>query len=127
MLELKRYAERLGYVAQGYLVEDASKLERVKIPYLTLIDVRGYMHFVVVKRVSAGRVFIADPAFGNRTTDLETFERGWTQKILGVMSATNAGIADFAEHAALEGRPQDVPLLTDYGLRPIPPTPGSFR
>lgn len=127
MLELKHYAEDVGYVAQGFRIDDVSNLEKIKIPYITLIEVRGYNHFVVVKTVSEGKVYIADPAFGNRTMGIESFEVAWNNIVLGVMSAANAGDSSFGVHGTLKARMGEVKNLIDYGLRPLQPSAGSFR
>jgi predicted double-glycine peptidase len=38
-------------------------------------------HFVVVRGRAGDKLLIADPAYGNRTMDLEAFESAWTQNI----------------------------------------------
>lgn len=76
LLDLKRYAETIGYRAGGYRLK-AEQLVAIKIPTIVLIDVRGYSHFVVLKGVRGGEVFLADPAWGNRIMSLEDFSNAW--------------------------------------------------
>ena len=86
MLELKKIAEKRGYQAGGFRIPDANKLAALKVPVITLVSVRGYNHFVVIKGVSDGRVYIADPAFGNRSLMLESFAADWDHVILVAVS-----------------------------------------
>ena len=86
MLELKKIAEKRGYQAGGFRIPDANKLAALKVPVITLVSVRGYNHFVVIKGVSDGRVYIADPAFGNRSLTLESFAADWDHVILVAVS-----------------------------------------
>ena len=76
LLDLKRYAETIGYRAGGYRLK-AEQLVKIKIPTIVLIDVRGYSHFVVLKGVHGEEVFLADPAWGNRIMSLKDFSRAW--------------------------------------------------
>lgn len=76
LLDLKRYADRRGYVGIGYgkmtfndLIEGA--------PVLIPILANGYSHFVVFRGVMGNRVLLADPGWGNRTMTKEKFEIMW--------------------------------------------------
>lgn len=127
MLELKHYAERAGYVSQGYRIDDVQNLERIKIPYLALTNTQGYNHFVVVKGVSDGKVHMADPAFGNRSQSIESFKAGWNNVILGVMHADNSGNSNFAGDATPDPRVYEWRVLTDFGVTPLQPRAGMFN
>jgi hypothetical protein len=72
LLDMKRYVERIGLRAHGYRV-DRNSLLALKIPVIALQTTRGYAHFVVVKRVSEGIAYIADPALGHREMPLDEF------------------------------------------------------
>ena len=50
-------------------------------PAIVPITTRGYPHFVVVRGRAGDKLLIADPAFGNRTMDVDAFESAWTQNI----------------------------------------------
>ncbi|RLA87147.1 MAG: peptidase C39 [Deltaproteobacteria bacterium] len=76
LLDLKRYATKRGFIANGYKIR-AENLPRLKIPAIVLLEIRGYSHFVVLKGVRGERVYIADPAVGNRSFRLEDFVKGW--------------------------------------------------
>lgn len=76
LLDLKRYVDRRGYEGIGYgrltlqdLIEQA--------PILVPLSLHGYNHFVVFRGRRGDRVLIADPAWGNRTLQVERFEEAW--------------------------------------------------
>lgn len=126
MLELKRLGEDLGFAAGGFRVDGPEKLAKLTIPAITLISIRGYAHFVVLKGLSGGQVFIADPAFGNRSRPLDRFADEWDGVILVLVNTEITGNPDFSPERSLSGRPQDVlPLIDRYGGS-ITPNTGEF-
>jgi uncharacterized protein len=126
MLELKRFGEHLGFQTGGFRVDDVSKLAKLRVPVLALITIRGYSHFVVIKGISRGQVYIADPAFGNRSRPLHRFEKEWSGVILVFVSDKFAANPEFSPEGSPKGRPQDViPLIDRYGA-PYTPTTGEF-
>lgn len=126
MLELKRFSERLGYVSAGFRIEDVNNLTKLQVPAIALVNTRGYAHFVVVKGVDQGRVFIADPAFGNRSLSIAAFDKEWSNVILVVLSETRDGSSAFILNGMAKAPSREVMLLLDRGLRTITPGPGEF-
>ena len=126
MLELKRLGEELGFAAGGFRIDGAEKLAKLSIPALTLITVRGYAHFVVLKGIYRGQVYIADPAFGNRSRPLDRFAEEWDGVILVLVKDQAQVNPEFSPEGSLSGRPQDVlPLIDRYGA-PYTPSTGEF-
>jgi hypothetical protein len=126
MLELKHFGEQLGFSAGGFRINDVNKLAKLKIPALTLITIRGYAHFVVLKGVDRGQVYIADPAFGNRSRPIDRFAEEWDGVVLLLVNDKLAGDQDFSPEGSLKGRAQDVvPLIDRFGA-PYTPTTGEF-
>jgi predicted double-glycine peptidase len=83
LLDLKRYAEARGFQADGYT--GVSLADLVKLgPAIVPVVLDRYPHFVVFRARSGDRVLIADPAYGNRSVEVEVFERAW-QKIAFVV------------------------------------------
>ena len=83
LLDLKRYVEARGFHADGYTGMSLADLVKLG-PAVVQVDVNGYPHFVVFKARSGDRVLIADPAFGNRSLEVEVFEKAW-QKVAFVV------------------------------------------
>jgi predicted double-glycine peptidase len=80
LLDLKRYADARGLEGVGYLQLGLDDLVAMA-PAIVPITTRGYPHFVVVRGRAGDKLLIADPAFGNRTMDVDAFESAWTQNI----------------------------------------------
>lgn len=74
LLDMKRYLEHRGYVADG-VQAPLDILAQAGIPGIALISDHGYRHFVVLKGVESGRVLIGDPALGTRVMSRKEFER----------------------------------------------------
>jgi predicted double-glycine peptidase len=126
LLEMKRFAEQRGYVSAGYRINDVKNLAKLKVPAITLITVRGYAHFVVVKGIAQGQVFLADPAFGNRSRPLDSFAGEWNNVVLVVLSESRAGESAFTLDPTLKAPTGDIVPILDRGLRSIAPRPGEF-
>jgi len=84
LLNMKDYAQRLGMRARGYKVQ-SEKLEAVAIPTIVLLDLQGYKHFVVLKKVEGDRAYIGDPALGNKVMDRSKFVESWNNVIFAVI------------------------------------------
>lgn len=86
MLDMKRYVLTLGAVAAGYkgTVEDLASLRQ---PAIVSITYGGAKHFVVVRGVRDGKVFIADPSVGYIIFSVPEFERWWADnKVMLILS-----------------------------------------
>lgn len=119
MLELKRAGERYGFVSAGFKLTDAAKLRKLEVPALTLINIRGYNHFVVIKGVKENQVLIADPAFGNRVRAVDRFAKEWNSVVLVFVHPQERGNPGFATGSTLRARTGDVFPILDRGLRTI--------
>lgn len=76
LLDMKTYAQSVGYQAEGYRVDYAT-LRKLEVPAIALLDIRGYKHFVVIRRTWDDRVAIGDPAIGNTIMTRPRFEEAW--------------------------------------------------
>lgn len=76
LLDMKTYAQSVGYKAEGYRVDYAT-LRKLEVPSIALLDISGYKHFVVIRRAWDDRVAIGDPAIGNMTMTRPRFEEAW--------------------------------------------------
>jgi uncharacterized protein len=76
LLDMKRYLEHRGYLADGFRIS-LDRLIAAGVPSIVLLDDAGYLHFVVVKGVSARDVLLGDPAKGRRLMSRDAFEASW--------------------------------------------------
>lgn len=81
LLDLKRYAETLGLRARGYRVS-FERLRMIRVPTIIMLNLDGYKHFVVLKRLVDDQVFIADPALGNKVLSLHEFMTAWESRVV---------------------------------------------
>ncbi len=110
MLDMKRLVTALGFPAGGFKAELKDLIE-LDHPAIVPIHYAGFKHFVVVKTVKDGRVFIADPSKGNITFTLSRFEEKWDQNVLFVIFPGNTKPID-----GLELREEDLRFIDDQTL-----------
>jgi len=84
LLDMKRLVTALGHPAGGFkaTVDDLVELEH---PAIVPIEYAGFKHFVIVRDVIDGRVFIADPAVGNISFSLTRFQEVWDRNVLFIV------------------------------------------
>jgi predicted double-glycine peptidase len=81
LLDMKRYLLTLGADAAGFRAE-MSDLAALKQPGIVPIEYAGFKHFVVVRGIRDGRVFVADPSAGHVVFQVEEFARLWDRNTL---------------------------------------------
>ncbi len=84
LLDLKDYVETLGFRGRGYKIEPRL-LDRIRIPVIVLLDISGYKHFVVFEKAEGDRVYVGDPALGNRVMTREDFVKSWNDIVFAVI------------------------------------------
>jgi predicted double-glycine peptidase len=123
MLDMRNYVQTLGLRGRGYRV-DLAALRDLAIPVIVLLNLNGYQHFVVVKRAAQGRVFIADPALGNRIMQEWEFAPAWNGLVFAIVGdvpvqadsglmQTNAPTLRARENAAFGGGA--LPIQMEFG------------
>lgn len=87
LLDMKRYAEERGYVADGFRQLTVQELLAMSNPIVPIQEF-GNAHFVVVRgaAANAGELDIADPGFGNRRMSVEQFRKVWRDGIAFVIA-----------------------------------------
>ncbi len=110
MLDMKRLVTALGYPAGGFKaeIEDLMALDH---PAIVPIHHAGFKHFVVVRTIKDGRVYIADPSQGNITFTIEKFKEKWDQNVLFVVFPGNTKPID-----GLELREEDLRFVDDQTI-----------
>lgn len=94
LFDMQRYLASVGYRADGYRV-GLDKLVEVGIPAITLINTRGYNHFVVVKGVKDGDVLVGDPAMGVKAIPKAEFTAMWQGVIFVIHDDIDLGRENF--------------------------------
>lgn len=84
LLDMKNYAQAIGMRGEGYAVPFAS-LADMKVPGITLLNMNGYKHFVVLRKVEGDYVHVGDPALGNRIMKRPDFEEAWNGVVFVVL------------------------------------------
>lgn len=78
LLDMKTYVQLVGMSAEGYRL-DYNTLRQLNLPVIALINIKGYKHFVVIRKTFPDHVAIGDPALGNRIMERRAFEVAWNQ------------------------------------------------
>jgi len=105
MLDMKAYLERLGYHADGFRLP-LDRLQKIGVPAITLVDINGYKHFIVVKGMDDGRVLVGDPAFGNSIMEKDYFASIWSGTILAIRDKPQEARKQFNQQVDWKVRPR---------------------
>jgi len=81
MLDMKLYLERRGYRSDGFKI-NLDQLYSTGSPAITIINDKGYMHFVIIKGVDEHKILMGDPAQGVKSVARDQFEKMWGNRIL---------------------------------------------
>ena len=81
LLDMKRFLASIDVQSAGFRAEIADLLT-LEQPGIVPIDYAGFKHFVVLRGVRGGLVFLADPAMGNITFPVEEFATLWDRNTL---------------------------------------------
>jgi hypothetical protein len=85
LLDMKSYLGQNGYQSDGFEAS-LDTLADAGVPAITLLNVSGYRHFVVVKGVTADEVLVGDPALGLKFFKRSVFESMWRNSILFIIT-----------------------------------------
>lgn len=84
LLDMKLYLSRRGYRSNGFKIS-LEQLAKAEIPAITIINNKGYMHFVVIKGSDEHEVLVGDPAIGIKVYSRVEFDKMWNKQILFVI------------------------------------------
>src|SRR5215469_14485670 len=85
LLDMKHFAQARGYSAEGFSDMSMDELASQKSAVIVPIRLKGFDHFVVVKGIVDGRIFLADPGFGNVTMKTDRFKSLWKNGIVFIV------------------------------------------
>lgn len=97
LLDMKQYLARRGYGADGFRVSLDALVDN-HVPAVVLLNHDGYLHFVLVKGVTARRVLVGDPAIGIKVFSRRAFESMWNGVVFVIRSDDDTGHARFNRH-----------------------------
>src|SRR5690606_40933726 len=60
-------------------------LESLEHPGIVPIEYAGFKHFVVLREIRDGRVYVADPALGSISFTQARFEEVWDQNVVFIV------------------------------------------
>jgi predicted double-glycine peptidase len=80
--DMQKFVEALGYKSGGYNAEMSDLMNPELWPCIVPIELFGYRHFVVLKGVNKGHIFVSDPWRGNSSYTVEQFKKMWYNSIL---------------------------------------------
>lgn len=104
MLDMKRYLERRGYRSDGFKI-NLDQLYSTGNPAITIINDKGYMHFVIIKGVDEQKILLGDPAQGVKSVARGEFEKMWDNRILFLIhSNQDPGVTYQKIHQEWAGR-----------------------
>ena len=87
LLDMKKFVKILGYDANGYKAEIEDLASSEYWPCIVPIKFFGYRHFVVVKGIHRGHVFVADPWRGHSSYTVPQFKKIWYQNVMFIVSS----------------------------------------
>lgn len=119
MLDMKRLVTALGYPSGGFraTIDDLIDLDH---PAIVPIQHAGFKHFVVLRTIREGRVFIADPAIGNISFTLAQFQEKWDDNVLFIVFPGGDKPLDYLELKEEDLRYVDDQTLTLMALQQMP-------
>lgn len=119
MLDMKRLVTALGYPSGGFraTIDDLVDLDH---PAIVPIDHAGFKHFVVLRTIRDGRVFLADPSVGNISFTLAQFQEKWDDNVLFIVFPGSDKPLDYLELKEEDLRFVDDQTLTMLAWNQIP-------
>lgn len=130
LLDMKEFLEREGFAANGFKAP-LDAFVQAKIPGVVLMNLKGYLHFVVVKGVSDTEVLVGDPALGMKTYPRGEFEAMWNGIAFVIQNKNKSANETFnraeawkVRHSAPFGTALSRASLASFNL--LMPRPGDF-
>lgn len=108
LLDMKRLVTALGHPSGGFKAQEKDLYE-LDHPAIAPIEYAGFKHFVVIRAVHKGRVYIADPALGNITFTMSRFLEVWDNNVLFIVFPNG-----HKPQNALELREEDMRYVSDH-------------
>lgn len=118
LTDLKTAAEAMNFQAEIGRLE-LHELAESKIPVIAAIKTNGFDHFVVVRGIYEGQVYLADPLRGKLRVPVDTFEREWIGKAVLVAAPPGQTASDRSQLTVLRSE-VEFPWLNRQHVRTHP-------
>ncbi len=84
LLDMKKLVTALGHPSGGFRAakEDLINLDH---PAIAPIEYAGFKHFIVIRGVKNGHVYVADPSLGNISFTMTRFLEVWDRNVLFIV------------------------------------------
>lgn len=105
MLDMKKYLDGQGLRADGFRMS-LEKFTKIGVPGITLVNTRGYKHFVVVKGIEDDKILVGDPAVGTTVVPRAHFESIWNGAVLAAREQVAVARANFNSKEDWRVRPK---------------------
>ncbi|MDV6344120.1 C39 family peptidase [Nitrosomonas sp. Is37] len=132
LLDMKNYLERRGYQSDGFKI-NLDQLITANSPAITIINTEGYLHFVIIKGVTAQTILVGDPAKGVSIIPRDKFEKMWENGVLFLIHADKgSGNGNFQSESEWNARLAplsngiDRSSLAEYHILMRGQVPGAF-
>ncbi len=76
LLDIRNYLGTLGYTSDGYTLT-LDRIAELRVPGIALVNMHGFMHFVVIKGLRGQQVLVGDPAVGLKVIPRAVFNAAW--------------------------------------------------
>jgi len=94
LLDMKKYLETIGYEADGYRTT-LDRLVAVGVPAITILNMKGYHHFVVIKGVTGKEILVSDPMAGSIVIPRSEFDTMWNGILFMIRNRKNVAVNHF--------------------------------
>jgi len=94
LLDMKKYVEAEGYQADGFRIP-LEKFAGLGVPAITVVNMKGYKHFVVIKGLTEKEVLVSDPAAGTLVLQRSEFEAMWSGVLFMIRNRKDVAANNF--------------------------------
>lgn len=119
LLDMKRLVTALGHPSGGFKAE-ASDLEKLDHPAIAPIEYAGFKHFVVIRAVYNGHVYVADPALGNISFTMSRFLEIWDNNVIFIVFPNGQKPASGLELRESDLRVVDESIIAENAYKEFP-------
>ena len=113
LLDMKRFLHSRGFAAEGFRIT-LEQLEEAQVPAVSLINLDGYLHFVVIKGLTEQEVLLGDPARGVHAMARADFDQARDEVLLVIPNKIQLARKHFNTAEAWKTRPR-APVRASIG------------